>query len=167
MRAAESHHQITSGQWHNEEVALNDVVEELKIVSKDLAIGTGSQAQSILAAQSVLLDKLFNLLTVRGMLNTNSGNLGYSAEFLKLAFKAQSNCRSTLQSISDINHPRQHVSQINMAENQQVINKFSQNQLSGEPVELRANRGTQRGAAPADSTLEALDEINGATVGRR
>lgn len=86
VRATESHHQITSGQWHNEEVALNDVVEELKIISKDRAIGTGSHAQSILSAQIVLLDKLFNLLTVRGMLNTNSGNLGYSAEFLKLAF---------------------------------------------------------------------------------
>lgn len=160
FRSSISHFEISDKEWYSSEVSINDLVDELESVTESLSKPSSSDFKRMLAAQSVLLDKLFNMLTVKGVLNAKAGNLAYASEYMKLALKAQTNCRSTLQAISEINTPRQQISQINMAENQQVINEFPLNELSGGSDELRTHRGSQRGSAPADSRVEALVEVH-------
>lgn len=107
------------------------------------------------------------MLVVRSMANANGGNLEYASSYMKLALKAQSNCRTTLQAISDIQHPRQSLQQINMAENQQIINDFSPNKLTGDRDELRENRGAPRVEKADDSGMETVAQLNGPKNRRR
>jgi len=159
-RSSISHYEISDKEWYSSEISINDLVDELENLTESLSKSSSRDSKRMLAAQSVLLDKLFNMLSVKGALNAKAGNLAYATEYMKLALKAQANCRTTLQAISEINTPRQQISQINMAENQQVINEFPPNELSGGSDELRTYRGSQRGSAPADSKVETLVEVN-------
>ena len=159
-RASISHYEISDQDWYSSEISINDLVDELEGLTERLSKPSSSDSKRMLAAQSVLLDKLFNMLAVKGVLNAKAGNLAYSSEYMKLALKAQTNCRTTLQAISEINTPRQQISQINMAENQQVINEFPPNELSGGSDELRTHRGSKRGTSPANSGMEALVEVH-------
>lgn len=160
FRSSISHFEISDKEWYSSEVSINDLVDELENLTESLSKPSSTGSKRMLAAQSVLLDKLFNMLTVKGVLNAKAGNLTYASEYMKLALKAQTNCRTTLQAISEINTPRRQISQINMAENQQVINEFPPNELSGGVDELRTHRGSQRSSAPTHPEMEALVEVN-------
>lgn len=166
FRSSISHYQISDKEWYLSEVSINDLADELENLTDSLSKSSSLDSKRMLAAQSVLLDKLFNSLSVKCVLNANVGNLAYASEYMKLALKAQANCTNTLKAISDINTPRQQISQINMAENQQVINEFPPNELSGESDELRTYRGSQGSPASEDTEVEALVEVHRSSIRR-
>ena len=102
---------------------LHDVNALAKILSKqtaDVVGGNMTRPESMLLSQAHTLDALFNSLVMKGLGQTHMPH--YEA-FMRLAFKAQSQCRSTLQSLSDIKNPSVvYAKQANITNGNQQIN---------------------------------------------
>ena len=82
--------------------------------------GNMKSLEGMLAAQAVTLDNMFCALGRRG--NANLAQYPNAAEkFIKLALKAQSQCRSTIEALAIIKNPQPYI-QNNRAQYQQVNN---------------------------------------------
>jgi hypothetical protein len=141
-----------------------------------VSAGNMERGEAMLTAQAHTLDALFHMLADRS--RRNMGEYTQTAElYMRLAFKAPSQCRSTWEAIAEIKNPRQvaFVKQANMGQNVQVNNgangsrvrqiKSTPNKLlgvhNGERLDTRAP-GTASGA---NQELETVGAINGAEVG--
>ena len=102
---------------------IHDVNALTKILSKqtaDVIGGNMTRPEAMLLSQAHTLDALFNSLVMKGLGQTHMQH--YEA-FMRLAFKAQSQCRSTLQSLSDIKNPSVvYAKQANITNGNQQIN---------------------------------------------
>ena len=85
--------------------------------------GDLSDVEATLTAQAVTLDAIFNELARRAALNMGQ-HMAAAETYLRLAFKAQAQCRSTLETLAEVKNPRQatFVRQQNFANQQQVNN---------------------------------------------
>ena len=78
-----------------------------------------TRAEAMLLSQAHTLDELFNSLVMKGLDQTH---MPHYESFLRLAYKAQSQCRSTLQSLSDIKNPSVvYAKQANITNGNQVL----------------------------------------------
>ena len=130
-------------------------------VQKTIADDSLISAQDMLAAQAHTLDAIFNNLAIRAALNIDGGCLGAGETYLKVALRAQSQCRSTLEAISDIRHPKTatFVKQANIAHgHQQVNNQSGEASCAGE-IENQPNE-------LLEEDIERLDIREAATPGR-
>jgi hypothetical protein len=102
---------------------INDVNALTKILGQqtaDVIDGSMVRPEAMLLCQAHTLDALFNSLIMKGLDQTHTPH--YEV-FMKLAFKAQSQCRSTLQSLSDIKNPSVvYAKQANITNGNQQIN---------------------------------------------
>ncbi len=102
---------------------IKDVNTLTKILSQqtaDVIGGNMIRPEAMLLSQAHTLDALFNSLVMKGLDQTHMPH--YEA-FMKLAFKAQSQCRSTLQALSDIiNTSVVYAKQANITNGNQQIN---------------------------------------------
>ena len=98
-------------------VALNDEVSEV-------VNGRMTRPEEMLVTQAHTLDMLFSTLAQRSITNMNGGFLPAADTYMRLAMKAQSQCRSTLEALSEIKNPRTatFIKQQNVAGQQQVNN---------------------------------------------
>lgn len=129
--------------------------------------GNLAQAEVMLINQATALQSLFARLTERAM---GAEHMPQLESFLRLALKAQSQCRATLQTLAEIkNPPIVYAKQANIAHTQQVNN--------GEPSRARENENrpnepltVQHGktldtfgagaASGIDPALEAVGTLN-------
>ena len=89
---------------------IHDVNALTKILSQqtaDVVGGNMTRPESMLLSQAHTLDALFNSLVMKGLGQTH---MPHYESFLRLAYKAQSQCRSTLETLScwrrlKIDHP--------------------------------------------------------------
>ena len=102
---------------------IHDVNALTKILSQqtaDVIGGNMTRPEAMLLSQAHTLDALFNSLVMKGLGQTHMQH--YEA-FMRLAFKAQSQCRSTLQTLSDIKNPSVvYAKQANITNGNQQIN---------------------------------------------
>ena len=102
---------------------INDVNALTKILSQhtaDVIGGNMTRAEAMLLSQAHTLDELFNSLVMKGLDQTH---MPHYESFLRLAYKAQSQCRSTLQTLSDIKNPSVvYAKQANITNGNQQIN---------------------------------------------
>ena len=102
---------------------IHDVNALTKILSQqtaDVIGGNMTRPEAMLLSQAHTLDALFNSLVMKGLGQTHMQH--YEA-FMRLAFKAQSQCRSTLQTLSDIKNPSvDYAKQANITNGNQQIN---------------------------------------------
>jgi len=138
--------------------------------------GKGETGEETLLLQAITLDKLFQQLTRAAL---KSKHVSGMAEPLKLALKAQAQCRTTLQAVSDIRHPRQYIGQQNVAEqynaggHQQVNRNAHADTTENRPTELsegttnelHPNGGAPSGVEGAGEALKAVGALDGATNG--
>ena len=98
--------------------------------------------------------------------------------YLKLALRAQSQCRATLETLAEIKHPRSvaFVEQANIAHGHQQVNNAptradeienSQSKLLEQTDGERLDTGTTSTAGGADTPMEAVGAINRAKNRRR
>lgn len=127
---------VPSGMLGQDE--LKDLHDELKRAVERTQGGGTEMADQLLTAQAASLNQIFVELARRASLNMAS-NLDATDTYLRLALKAQSQCRSTLESLSEIRSPRQvaFVKQANIAAGHQQV-----------------NNGTERGGPPNGSREE-------------
>jgi hypothetical protein len=145
---------------------------------KVAAVNTGdlSGVEATLVAQAAALNAIFTELARRGALNMGE-YLSASETYLRLALKAQSQCRATLETLANIkNPPVAYVRQANIAHGPQQVNNgiksdaresaTSSNELSpGRRNELPPDSGTSSVTSRVDTQVEAVGEVHRAEDG--
>ena len=148
---------------------IHDVNALTKILSQqtaDVVGGNMTRPESMLLSQAHTLEALFNSLVMKGLGQTHMPH--YEA-FMRLAFKAQSQCRSTLQTLSDIKNPLVvYAKQANITHGNQQVNNgvnaprtqeninYSNELLTELPNATLDNRRTVE-AIPVNSELATVE----------
>lgn len=161
------------------ETDLNSLIIELAKQNEKVGGGDLRRAENILMTQAHTLDAIFNELARRAAANMGE-YINATDRYLRLALKAQSQCRATLETLATIkNPPVIYAKQANIANGpQQVNNGTSPAHVGGEtsiePNKLlehehgqRLDTGTQGAAIGAGKELETVGAINRAEVGSR
>ena len=156
---------------------MNDLVASLKEHAQAVSNGDMSRVEAILLSQAEALQSLFTRLSTRGMAQQYLDN--FNAD-MKLALRAQSQCRATLETLATIkNPPVVFAKQANIAHGHQQVNNTAGSPARGENENLpsklleRSNEdewldgGAPVKAGKCYSTLEAVAEVNRAAHARR
>jgi hypothetical protein len=143
------------------------------------AVQTGdlAHAEAMLINQASALQALFVRLSERAMEQSHMPNL---EGFMRLALRAQSQCRATMETLAAIkNPPIVYARQANVTTGPQQINngtaaptrareiETEQYQLSGGTHELLPDTRTSGNASRVNPALETLGEIDRAEIPRR
>lgn len=161
---------------------LASLVGELADQSKAASAGDLGRVEAMLTTQAHTLDTIFNVLAQRGAVNMTGGYMAAGEIYLRLALKAQSQCRTTIEALGFLKNPMAgaYVRQANIAAGHQQVNngippagrdsraretEKPPNELLevkyGETLDTRST-----GAAGAfNSPVEAVGEIHRATDG--
>jgi len=148
---------------------IHDVNALTKILTQQTAeviVGNMTRPEAMLLSQAHTLDALFNSLVMKGLGQTH---MPHYESFLRLAYKAQSQCRSTLQTLSDIKNPSVvYAKQANITNGNQQINNgvtaprtqeninHSNELLTELPNEALDNRRTVE-SIPVNSKLATME----------
>lgn len=155
--------------------AMNALVDRLDSLVTEAKNGDTEQIEAILLAQAQTLDALFNNLTRKSVLNMGQ-YIEAAEKYMKLALRAQANCRATLECFTNLKRPL--VKQTNIAHGPQQVNihppddNEAQNHTENEipPNELLENnphdpdkwldQGAPQEAVGADQDLETVATID-------
>ena len=107
---------------NNQEMpGIGDYADHVQVAARDAAGGDITMASRILAAQAITLDSMFAELARRTAMNM-SKYIDASERYGRLALKAQSNCRATLEALAKLHQPReQTVRHVHVNEGGQAI----------------------------------------------
>jgi hypothetical protein len=103
--------------------SLKSIAKELGQHEKNVKAGDMGRAESLLINQANTLDVIFNALAQRA--GANVGKHQDTAErYLRMALKAQSQCRTSLETLAEIKAPRSatFIKQANIGQQQQINN---------------------------------------------
>ena len=142
-----------------------ELIEYLNETSKEICKTDMSHAQVMLSNQAIALQSLFTTLTEKAF---NSDQLNHFESFMRLALRAQTQSRCTLEAISNIKNPRTVIAnQANISQGHQQVNNAASpareiqkppNEQSGVENELLTDKSNERAAIEVNSHLEALEE---------
>lgn len=160
---------------------INELVTLLSSSMTDLNGGNMRKVENMLFGQAHALQSIFVSLARKG---ANQEYLKQYETHMRLALKAQSQCRATLETLAAIkNPPVVFARQANIANGPQQVNNgvsgavrtgahahgnipIPPNKLSGGGNELLPDARASRLTVPANQEVEALGEINRAEVRR-
>jgi hypothetical protein len=94
---------LTSSHFIACNTEITALFEELSAQAHAIHANDMQRPETMLIAQAHSLDKIYNALASRAATNIN--NAPVFERCLRLALKAQSQCRSTLQTLSDVKNP--------------------------------------------------------------
>lgn len=152
---------------------ITESVSVLREITKRVHEDNLQDLETTLTAQASTLDAIFNELARRAALNMGE-YINATETYLRLALKAQTQCRATIETLAAIKNPPvvfTHNANI-VNGNQQVNHQPQANSLIGEkPISHaqdtlehhHANTldiGSQTAPARADSNLEAVEQVN-------
>jgi hypothetical protein len=159
------------------ELDLTALVDELASQAKNITNGDLQRTEAMLIAQAHTLDAIFHELAQRAASNMGE-YLGAAETYMRLALKAQSQCRATIETLAEMKYPKPvaFVRQANIANGPQQVNngppapseasraRESENQpnklLEQQPNEWM-DGGTEQAAVRADSDLESVGAVHG------
>lgn len=155
-----------------------DLCESVKVIqdTASKAIdGSTDEIVEMLVGQATALNAIFNELARRAALNMGE-HMNATESYLRLALKAQGQCRATLEALVEIKHPRQlaFVKQANIAHGHQQVNngpkaisepraeenRIQPNELLEIEHESRMDPGTTGAAIRSDPAMATLEKIN-------
>ncbi|WP_426051730.1 hypothetical protein [Brevundimonas sp. SL161] len=90
----------------NEKPGIGDFIDHVKAVSDRAEAGDVAVASRMLASQALTLDAMFTELARRAAANIGEHLLA-ADRYARLAMKAQSNCRATLEALARLHQPRE------------------------------------------------------------
>lgn len=118
------------------DVDLNDLAEELRKQCDAAVGGDLRRAEAMLIAQAHSLDMIFTNLARRAFLNFGE-YLDSAERYMRLALKAQSQCRATLETLSAVKNPPVVIAkQANVTSGPQQINNGLAREIQSEPNKL-------------------------------
>jgi hypothetical protein len=155
------------------ELSLTHMVASLRKHGEAVNRGDLSAAERMLNSQAVALNAIFAELARRAALNMGT-HLGAAESYLRLALKAQSQSRATVETLAAIkNPPVVFARQLNMANGaQQVNNGIAQtaartpgiesapNELSGGSYGLLPDAGTSQATSGTHPQLEPMGALD-------
>ena len=153
-----------------EMVDVPTLLTELTAQIKAVNSGDTSRSEAMLISQATALQSVFVRLSELSLKQDHINNL---EAFMRLALRAQSQCRSTLETLSAIKNPSVvYAHQANIAHGHQQVNNVpeietQQNQLSGKQHELHQNTRAQSLACRDDSSMETLGKVDRSQKPRR
>lgn len=133
--------------------------------------GDLSELESLLTAQTTTLNAVFNEMARRAALNMGE-HLSAMDTYMRLALKAQSQCRTTVEALAEIKNPRPvaFVKQANISHGHQQVNNgathahgknpIQSNELSGASNELLPDTRASQVESRINPPVEAVGEIN-------
>ncbi|RQT51802.1 hypothetical protein DF046_19505 [Burkholderia cepacia] len=129
------------------ELDLLTYTQEVRRQADAVCRGDLSGVEAMLMAQANTLDLMFNQLALK---SAQCDHLAKMESYLRLALKAQSQCRSTIEALAEIKNPRPvaFVKQANIANGPQQVNNGA-----GSTTPARKEK--------ADTTNELLEHQNG------
>ncbi|MBC8239164.1 MAG: hypothetical protein H8E30_01685 [Alphaproteobacteria bacterium] len=153
---------------------LSGLITELTIQTKSASDGDLQRGEAMLTTQAHTLDAIFNNLARRSINAEYMDNLD---RYLKLALRAQSQCRATWETLSTIKNPpiMGYVRQANIAHGPQQVNNAQsvagdasraqenanlQSKLLEEDDGERLDTGTKGAAGQADPAMAPLGRVN-------
>jgi len=157
------------------ELGINELSAVMREKAEKVQAGDLSDLEATLTAQAATLDTVFNEMARRAA--NNMGTYLNTAEiYFRLAFKAQAQCRSTLEALAEIKNPRPvaFVKQANISHGPQQVNNGvragethshgnnanQSNELSGGSHELLPNTRTQAVTCGVNQEVETVGAIN-------
>ena len=154
-------------------VDLTESVALMQTKTEQVCSGDLSGPEAILTAQAVALDVIFNEMARRAALNMGE-HLQATDTYMRLAMRAQGQCRATLQTLGELKNPRQvaFVKQANIAHGHQQVNNHSEayiytrtgdfptNKLSEEGNELLPDTRASSFESSAHQEMETLGAIH-------
>jgi len=157
------------------EVSLSDCAFALKDSAIAVTRGDLAATEGTLTAQVIALNAIFGEMARRASLNLGE-HLGASETYLRLAFKAQSQCRATLETLAAIrNPPTVFARQANIAHGPQQVNngatatvpraeetQTAPNELSGANDGLLPDARASQAASRAHPNVVPVEAFNGA-----
>jgi hypothetical protein len=161
------------------DIDLTSVVTALIRSSDSINDNDLKQVEAMLMSQATALNFIFGELTKRSAINLNGGGEHMLAmeTYFKMAMKAQSQCRQTLETLGNIkNPPIVYAKQANIANGPQQVNngpaprahadenQNQPNKLLEQNHEKRMDIGTKSAASNSHPPMEALAELNGAQI---
>ena len=135
------------------ETDLAAVLKRLGEMSTGSVKDNARDLEYMLTSQAIALDSIFNRLAIQAHASIGKHPKVVDV-YLRLALKAQSQCRATAETLANLKSPRQYISQTNVATALQV-----NIEREGHHVDAR----TKGSHAASDSNVEALGEVNWAT----
>ncbi len=109
------------------DVPLHESLQELNERAKAVNKGDLSAVERLLSSQTVALNAIFNELAQRAAGSVASNNLPNMERYLRLALKAQSQCRTTAETIAVLKQgPAVFAKQANIAHGPQQVNNHGQ-----------------------------------------
>lgn len=156
------------------DLELPGLIEALTTQTEAANDGDLGRGEAMLAAQAHTLDAIFNNLARRAI---NSEYLEKLSTYLKLALRAQAQCRATWEALAAIKNPpvMGYVRQANIAHGPQQVNNGSNgptpaaeqtqnrpNKLLEEGNDERLDTGTTETTGGVDPALAPLGPVNGA-----
>jgi len=130
------------------------------------AMGDTRLASELLTAQALSLDTLFTELARRATMNM--GDYPQASErYARLAFKAQSNCRASLETLAKLHQPReQTVRHVHVSEGgQAIVAEEFHHHTGGEKNENSIKQSHATGAAGERPALPSPDPLgNGVPI---
>ena len=158
------------------EVGISDAMDAMREKVVKVQTGDMTDMESLLVAQATSLAAIYNEMARRAALNMGE-YLSVTETYLRLAFKAQSQCRTTVEALAEIKTPR-HVSfvrQANIAHGHQQVNNGVQgnlpahgnnsiqsNELSRASNELLPDTRASQAESRVNPTVETVAELDGA-----
>ena len=154
---------------------INALIRELSAQVAVVNGGDLKRAEGMLTSQAYTLDELFNNLARRAHGNWEGGYIPAAEIYLRLALKAQSQCRATLETLAQIrNPPVIYARQANIANGPQQVNnnvpsrtrEFENrpSKLSGGGNELLPDTRASALAGRANQEVETVGAVNRAEV---
>lgn len=136
------------------ELSLTGCVQALKSTAEDMNEGDLGAAVTMLAAQAVALNAMFGELARRANLNMGE-HLGATETYMRLAMRAQGQCRATLETLAAIKNPPV------VFARQANINNGGQQQVNNGAAGAPSVTDARAGETPAAPT-ELLEAGHGA-----
>lgn len=156
-----------------------DLTEAVAVIREKAAkvqAGDLSEAEAMLTAQATALDAIFTEMARRAAINMGE-YLTAAERYMRLALKAQSQCRTTLEALAEIKNPRPvaFVKQANIAHGPQQVNNGTvpadglpahgkipnpSNELSGGSLELLPDTRASQAASRIDTPVETVGAID-------
>lgn len=139
---------------------LTALVSELKLQSDRVQQGDLARGENMLVAQAHTLDAIFTRLVCQAL---DAPGLDRQEIVLRLAFKAQAQCRTTLETLAGIKNPQPvaFVRQANISAGPQQINNAAP---SCKPARARKYKKPQNKLLEADNGKRLDIRSTGATV---
>jgi hypothetical protein len=174
----------TIKRWSNAvgELDITALIEELRQQATTTSGGDLTRQEAMLSIQAHTLDTIFNELARRAAANIGE-YIGAAETYMRLALKAQGQCRTTIETLAEIKNPKPvaFVRQANIAHGPQQINNGPQaaapdashaRETENQPTKLleqtngeRLDFGAKGAAVGADTPLETMAAVNGTKIG--